>query len=89
MPRSGYERDSGVFVRNVEKRLTLSPCELTVFRLRVAGLDEYQVAERLCVSLRTVQDHASNANHKLGARNLTEAIREAVARGVIGCPFCK
>lgn len=58
----------------------LSGREREVLALVVEGVDNRGVAERLGISPRTVEVHKSRVMSKLGARNLAELIRIALAR---------
>ena len=56
----------------------LSPRELEVLELVAAGLTNEEIAERLCLSVRTVERHLSNIYAKL--RVSGKAGRAAAAR---------
>lgn len=56
----------------------LSDRELEIFRLLGGGLTTRRVAEKLHVSVRTVEAHRENIKQKLGIRNAAELMRHAV-----------
>lgn len=58
---------------------SLSDRELEVFELLGNGLSTRRVAERLCISIKTVETHRENIKHKLGVSNASELTRYAVA----------
>ncbi|XVV02836.1 AAA family ATPase [Actinosynnema sp. CA-248983] len=61
---------------------SLTPMELKVTELVVAGLSNRQIAERLFLSSRTVATHVSHVLAKLGVRSRTDIAREAVRHRV-------
>jgi DNA-binding NarL/FixJ family response regulator len=56
----------------------LSDRELEVFQLLGAGHSTQQIADRLHVSLKTVQTYCARIKDKLGLENATELLREAI-----------
>jgi DNA-binding NarL/FixJ family response regulator len=56
----------------------LSDRELEVFRLLGGGLETRQVAERMKLSIKTVQCYAARVKEKLDLDNASELMREAV-----------
>jgi DNA-binding NarL/FixJ family response regulator len=56
----------------------LSNRELEVFRLLGAGLETRQVAERMKLSIKTIQCYAARVKEKLRLDNASELMREAV-----------
>jgi DNA-binding NarL/FixJ family response regulator len=62
----------------------LRPREREVLRLLCAGLSDKEIARRLHISVRTVQNHLAHARDQLGLRRRGELIRWAVDRGLAG-----
>jgi len=60
----------------------LTPAELDVARLAAEGLTNKQIAEKLFVSPRTVQNHLSKAFGKLGVKTRAELAAEAARHGL-------
>jgi DNA-binding CsgD family transcriptional regulator/signal transduction histidine kinase len=56
--------------------------EREVLELMVAGLRNRDIAERLCITIRTVKFHVSNILHKLGAQSRAEVIVLAHNAGI-------
>lgn len=61
----------------------LSERELAVLRLMVTGLNNEQIADRLCIRRNTVRHHVHNILGKLHAANRTEAVALAVQHHLI------
>jgi len=57
---------------------TLSDRELQVFRLIGQGLGTRQIAEKLHLSIKTIESHRENVKRKLGLADATELVRHAV-----------
>ena len=51
----------------------LTAREVEILRLLTRGLSNAEIAERLVISVHTVERHLANAYHKVGARNRAEA----------------
>lgn len=69
--------------RPVEPFDALTHREREVFQLAAEGLSNPQIAERLTLSVRTVEMHRSNFMKKLGLKSQTEVVIYAVKRGVV------
>jgi DNA-binding NarL/FixJ family response regulator len=61
---------------------SLSDRETEVLRLVAKGLGYKQIAERLVLSHRTVQNHVQNTLRKLQLHNRVELVRYAIAQGL-------
>jgi DNA-binding NarL/FixJ family response regulator len=62
----------------------LTPRELDVLRLLVAGCETNEIGRRLHVSPSTVKHHVSNTLVKLGVENRVQAAVMAVREGLVG-----
>ena len=62
----------------------LTPREQEVLELLAMGHTNGQVAERLCISVRTVETHRANIQHKLGVCNRSDLVLYALENGLIG-----
>ncbi|WP_344573954.1 response regulator transcription factor [Streptomyces lunalinharesii] len=62
----------------------LTERETEVLRLVAKGLSYRQIAERLVISHRTVQNHVQNTLGKLQLHNRVELVRYAIERGLDG-----
>ncbi|MBZ0294661.1 MAG: response regulator transcription factor [Anaerolineae bacterium] len=61
----------------------LTPRELDVLALMAQGLNNREIAARLCLGLSTVKYHVSNTISKLGASNRTEAVSIALQHHLV------
>jgi S1-C subfamily serine protease/DNA-binding NarL/FixJ family response regulator len=61
----------------------LTARELEVLQLMAAGLQNRQIAARLCISPHTVKFHVASILAKLGAASRTEAVTLGVRRGYV------
>ncbi|PZG39000.1 DNA-binding response regulator [Spongiactinospora gelatinilytica] len=61
---------------------SLTPRETEVLRLVAKGLSYRQIAERLVLSHRTVQNHVQNTLSKLHLHNRVELVRYAIEQGL-------
>ena len=67
--------------REAERLLT--DRELDILRLAACGLSNSDIANRLSVSMRTVQAHLTQVFNKLGASSRTEAVIAGLRRGML------
>lgn len=65
-----------------EKR-TLTKREIEIVRLVADGYKNREVAEKLGISVKTVETHRANIMNKLALRNLAELIRYAIQKGLV------
>lgn len=63
----------------------LSQTDMEVLRLISDGLSSSEVSKKVNLSEKSVEYHRSNIIKKLGSKNMTEAIRNAVKLGIITC----
>ena len=68
---------------------SLTPREQEVVILLAEGLSVKQIAERLYISTKTVENHRSNIMHKLGLHSTIEVIRYAAKLGLIDIDLWK
>jgi NarL family two-component system response regulator LiaR len=61
----------------------LSEREKEVLMLAAKGLRNKDIADSLCISIRTVQGHINSIFHKLNVGSRTEAIFQSVKKGLI------
>lgn len=61
----------------------LTPREEEVLKLIAEGNSSKDIAETLCISVKTVQRHRANLLHKLGLRDRLELTRYAIRAGLI------
>jgi two-component system response regulator NreC len=64
-------------------RETLSPREIEVLRLIAAGHTNREIAERLVLSVRTVESHRANLMGKLGLHSRAELVQYAASRDLL------
>jgi two-component system NarL family response regulator len=64
-------------------RSHLSPRELEVLKLMVHGKRNREIALNLAITEGTVKIHVSNVLGKLGATDRTEAVTQALQRGIV------
>lgn len=82
------ERAIDAYVRQTQESTldpyeTLTDREREVLHLAAEGLTSAEIAERLSLSPRTVENHRSNMMRKLGLRTQTDLVRYAIRRGII------
>lgn len=67
-------------------RDTLTRRELEILHLLAEGLDNHDIAERLCIEYTTVRSHVHRLLQKLGARSKLEAVVKASELGIVPGP---
>ena len=60
----------------------LSPAETRVMRLVYEGMNESEIADKLCLSQHTVHTHVHNAYSRLGLHSKSEFIKYASTNGI-------
>jgi two-component system response regulator NreC len=63
---------------------TLTRREQQVLELLAMGHTNGEVADRLCISVRTVETHRANIQHKLDVSSRSDLVRYALESGLIG-----
>ena len=61
----------------------LTPRELEIVTLVAEGYTNQAIADRLTLSIKTVQSHRANVMEKLGLRDITHLVRFALRHGLI------
>src|SRR5437588_1851046 len=61
----------------------LTPRELEVLTLVAEGHTNQEIADRLVLSIKTVQAHRANVMEKLGLQDITHLVRFAIRQGLI------
>jgi DNA-binding NarL/FixJ family response regulator len=99
-----YFLDSAVSPQVVEKLMTLpakgarirdgnydslTPREQEVLRLLAEGLNAKEIADKLCISSKTVENHRTNIMHKLNLQNPIDLIRYSAKIGLIDTDLWK
>ncbi|OIV36256.1 DNA-binding response regulator [Mangrovactinospora gilvigrisea] len=77
-----YRRLATGPAEEAEQAPRLTPREREVLRLVAKGLSYRQIAERLVLSHRTVQNHVQNTLGKLQLHNRVELVRYAIEQGL-------
>jgi FixJ family two-component response regulator len=81
LDREHRARQAGIHAIQ-QRRASLSPRELEVMALVVAGLSSKDIGRKLGLSHRTVEVHRTHIMHKMGAQNLAELVRLAAAADI-------
>jgi DNA-binding NarL/FixJ family response regulator len=61
----------------------LTKREKEILKLVAEGMSNQQIADKLFISLRTVETHRLNLNQKLDVKNTAGLVKEAIKRGLI------
>ena len=69
--------------QTTEETSDFTPQEKRIIELCREGLLGKQIADRLCISLKTVNNHKSNIFRKFGFKSTSEMVQYAVKHGVI------
>ena len=62
---------------------SITPREKEVLQMVAQGLINREVAERLGISVRTVEAHRARLREKLGLRTVSDLVRYAIRLGLI------
>ncbi|GHO63652.1 DNA-binding response regulator [Ktedonobacter sp. SOSP1-52] len=77
------EPDTGAGVSVAEALRVLSPREREVLKLVAEGNTNQEIADRLVISIKTVQAHRAHVMEKLGLEHITQLVRFAIRHGLI------
>ena len=76
-----YQQPSEILFSDPYEKLTNR--EREILQLVAEGMTSSEVAERLCISPRTVELHRSKIMEKMGFKNQTDLVRFAIKRGIL------
>ncbi len=62
-------------------REELTPREIEVLRLVALGYSNKEIADKLCISAKTVENHKTRIKERLGAQTRSDLVRYAMAKG--------
>lgn len=62
----------------MRKKKLLTEREYEIFGLLIDNYDTEDIAEKLCISSKTVRNHISNVIQKLGVKGRSQAILELI-----------
>lgn len=81
--RSDDESPDESIETGAERLSTLTPRELEVLKLIATGLPQKRIAERLSISIKTVDNHRSNLMKKLGIHDRVRLARFAIRERLV------
>ena len=81
-----HQRQHGEAVESRARLAKLTPRELEVLRLVIAGLLNKQIAAELRITLRTTKTHRARVMQKMGVVSVAELVRLAQKAGVVPEP---
>ncbi len=64
----------------------LTEREKEIVALIAEGLTSREIADQLCISIKTVETHRARIMEKLGVKNVAELIRYAIKAGIVNIP---
>ena len=67
----------------------LTPREQEIMRMLAEGLPKSEIADRLCISIKTVENHRSNIMKKLNLHSAMDLVRYAAKLGLIDIDLWK
>lgn len=78
-----YSKEFEQFLKEYEQQKGLTPQEFNVLRLVGEGFTSQQIAERLFVSVNTIEFHRRRIMSRLGVSNMAELIKISLEKGYI------
>jgi DNA-binding NarL/FixJ family response regulator len=82
-PTMHSNQDTSKETNLAQELRVLTPRELEVLTLVAEGRTNQEIADRLVLSIKTVQAHRANVMEKLGLHDITHLVRFAVRHGLI------
>jgi len=82
-PSSSHDLDKPKTANLVRELSVLTPREVEVLTLVAEGSTNQEIADRLVLSIKTVQAHRANIMEKLGLHDITHLVRFALRHGLI------
>ena len=83
LPRHLLNADLFDFSQPEDPYYSLTNREREILQLAAEGLTSAEIAERICISRRTVEIHRAKFMEKLGLRHQTDLVRYAIKRGIL------
>lgn len=74
---------SCIFKKKYHPNITLTKREIEVVELLCEGLLLKEVADRLCLSKRTIENHKANIMGKLGFHSIADLVKYAIKEGIV------
>ncbi|MBQ6228733.1 MAG: response regulator transcription factor [Prevotella sp.] len=78
-----FSKEYGLFLKEYEQQEELTPQESKVLRLVGEGITSQQIAQRLFVSVNTIEFHRRHIMRKLGVSNMASLVKVAIEKGYI------
>ncbi len=78
-----YSKEFEQFLKEFEQQNDLTPQEFNVLRFVGDGFTSQQIAQRLFVSVNTIEFHRRRIMSKLSVSNMAELIKKAIEKGYI------
>jgi len=69
--------------RDLQMRSALTEREVEIVKLVAEGLSSREIANRLCISVKTVDTHRANVLEKIGAHSSAELVKYAIREGIV------
>jgi DNA-binding NarL/FixJ family response regulator len=79
---NGYLKVKKSAISELEVKVKLSKKEMIILKQIVEGLNSRQIADKLELSIRTVDNHRANMMKKLSVRNAAELVKYAIEKKI-------
>ena len=77
------QEDANLVIRNPSEEVELTARQIEILQLVAQGLQNKEIAERLCVSEHTIKYHMSEILQRLRVKNRDQAVTFALNKGLI------